>query len=161
MQIEKYSEPWLIGFAEETAKLGLNEAGAKDLLKFAAAMELKDSPEFREGFDKAAAPLPDVTLLAKLLGGVGQGVSKAFEKAPVLSTLGTIGAGTAGYYGLYRPNVGMGPYERQVQRLRDAVDYGMLDEDQMLAAARLTAEQSANRRASAAGLQQPYRPYGG
>ena len=153
MQIEKYSEPWLTGFAEETANMGLDEEGAKDLLKFAAALELKDSPEFQEGFEKEAQGFGPGGMLGHLIGA-------AFKKAPVLSTLGAVAAPTAAYYGAYRPYVGTGDYERQVQRLRDAVDYGMLDEDQMLAALRLTAEQSANRRGAAAGLQQPYqRPY--
>ena len=146
MKIEKYSEAWLTGFAEETAEMGLNEEGAKDLLKFAAATELKDSPEFREGFEKAAQGYGP-------FGATGA-ILKALWKTPLGATLGTLGvggAGLAGYYGAYRPNVGMGPYEKQVQKLRDAVDYGLLDEDQMLSAVRMGALENARRRTRAAG----------
>ena len=150
MKIEKYSEAWLTGFAEETADLGLDETAATDLLKFAAALEFKDNPEFQEGFDKAAAGLP---------GGYGAGgatweLLKKIWSTPVGATLGTLGLGAGGagaYYGLIRPNVGVGPYEKQFQKIRDAVDYGFLDPDQALAAARMGAIESARRRGRAAG----------
>ena len=64
------------------------------------------------------------------------GLGKMFTKA-VSTPGGALATGAAiplglgaGYYGLWRPHVNKGPFEREAQALRDAVDYGFLNEDE-------------------------------
>ena len=136
MAIQKFSETWIQGFAEEAARMGVDEEGAKTLLKFAALYESSADPKFQEGFKEAASGVTKEAVPGDIGAGLGKaisGVGRAMFSSPgaaTASTLGLTGAGVGGYYGLWRPYVGKGDFERHAQSIRDAVDYGFLNEHQ-------------------------------
>ena len=157
MAIIKYSETWINGFAEESAKLGLDQEGAKTLLKFAAMYENSADPKFQEGFKQASAGITKNAMPPTIGSHLGGAAGKVLGKmvgtpgAAIASTLGAVGAGTAGYYGLWRPYVGKGPFEREAQAIRDAVDYGFLDEDQANIAITQIRKKTADKRLAGTG----------
>ena len=156
MAIMKYGETWIQGFAEAAHNLGLSEDGAKYLLKFAAMLENADKPEFQASFKQAFATLTKSAGIGSNIGGALGGIGKAMFSSPGAATASTLGlgaAGTAGYYGLWRPYVGKGDFERKAQSIRDAVDYGMLDEDQANIAITQLRKQNADTRLAGTGYQ--------
>ena len=173
MPTEK-NDKWVEGFAEKAAALGLSVEGAKQLLKFSGMFEQAADPRFQEGFTKASEEMKKNAI--GVGGHLGEAlfstIGKAF-KGPmaVPSTLGALGTLGAGYYGLYRPYVGKGQYERDMQQLRDAVDYGFMSEEQASAALQERTARQAESMARYSGgrVQKPtfnsgwggYNPYSG
>lgn len=157
MAIVKYSETWINGFAEQAARLGLDIEGAKTLLKFAAMYECSADPKFQEGFKEVSAGMSKnaapPTLGSHIGGAAGKIFSKMFSTpgTAVASTAGIGAAGLAGYYGAWRPYVGKGPFEREAQAVRDAVDYGFLDEDQANIAISQLRKRNADKRLAGTG----------
>ena len=164
MAIMKYSETWINGFAEQAARLGLDQEGAKTLLKFAAMYESSADPKFQEGFKaaasglvKTAAPVPPIKPALDIGANLGRGlwgIGKKMYSSPGAATASTAGIGAAlgvGYYGAWRPYVGRGPFEREAQAIRDAVDYGFLDEDQANIAITQLRRKSADKRLAGTG----------
>lgn len=138
MAIEKYSATWIGGFAEGAAELGLDKEAAEQLLRFAAMLENSGKPgfdeSFRAEFDEQIkkAAVPEMSFLGHLGNAVsrfGGGVRKS-PAAMMAAGAALPTAAAAGYYGLWRPYVGKGDFERHMQQLRDAAELGFMGDDE-------------------------------
>lgn len=134
MSIDKFGEKWTEGFAKEAMALGLSKEGAKELLKFAALLDKKEDPKFIESFNSAFNAMTKAA-------GLGSAIYKNIKPGELFKSLrNTAGTaaislaiptlGLAGYYGLWRPYVGKGPYEREHMRIADAEELGLLTPQQ-------------------------------